>query len=82
MAAATPASAKALNQILLQQRRVTKTLDAIRALHMAAYASKHPVEKCAPELFFAVGDLLEGAAPEALDLKVIDRDAFLAELRR
>lgn len=70
----------ALQRQLATTQDIARRLRAIRALHIAAYNTETPVERAAPELFYAIGDILEGRKPEDLELKIINKEAFLREL--
>lgn len=77
----TPDIARQQRQLAVS-RNLVQLLRAIRALHYTAYNNMEaPIEKTAPELFFALGDLLEGRSPSDLELTVIDKTAFLQELK-
>lgn len=71
--------ARIQRQLASQQHLIDK-LKAIRALHITAYNSKLPVAETAPELYYALGDVLEGVRPEELTLNKISREEFLKEL--
>lgn len=69
-----------LQRLLTSQQHLVDKLKVIRALHITAYNSKLAVAETAPELYYAIGDVLEGVRPEELTLNKIDRDEFLKEL--
>ncbi len=79
MARPAPDLATQQRQLAITQD-IAKRLRAIRALHIASYNTDVPVERTAPELFYAIGDILEGRQPEELELKIINKEAFLREL--
>ena len=56
-------------------------LKAIRALWVTAHNQTGDLEGIAAEFFFALGDLLEGHPPEELNLRNIDAQSFMKELR-
>jgi hypothetical protein len=69
-----------LKRRLANEKHLLDKLKMIRALHMASYNMTCPVDKMAVEFYYAIGDVLEGTKPEDLNLKVINKDAFLKEL--
>lgn len=69
-----------LKRQLASQEHLLSKLRAIRALHIVAYNSNTPVDKMAPEFFYAIGDILEGQKPTDLNLKTIDKQQLLEEL--
>lgn len=70
--------AKATRQLATQQHLIDK-LKAVRALHIVAYNSDEPVEKVALELFYALGDVLEGQSVRDISLHKINKEDVLKE---
>lgn len=69
---------KLTRQLTSQQHLVDK-LKAVRALHIVAYNSDEPVEKVALELFYVLGDILEGQNIKDLSLHRINKEDVLKE---
>lgn len=53
----------------------------IRALYMVVYNSDNSLIPLAVELFHALGAILEGTPMRHIDLRLVDKDAVLRELR-
>ena len=70
--------AKLTRQLAAQNHLIAK-LKAVRALHIVAYNSDDPVEKVAVELFYVLGDVLEGQGVKDLALHRINKDEVLKE---
>lgn len=73
-----PDTAKLNRQLNAQQHLIDK-LKAVRALHIVAYNSDHPIEKVAVELFYVLGDVLEGQGVKDLTLHRISKEEVLRE---
>mgnify|MGYP006893625587 CR=1 FL=1 len=68
-----------LNRQLSAQQHLIDKLKAVRALHIVAYNSDHPIEKVAVELFYVLGDVLEGQGVKDLALHRISKEEVLRE---
>jgi len=62
------------------QSRDAQKLRVLRSLYFVVYNDDQSLVPQAVELFHAVGDILEGVAPEELDLHRVNRSDFLCEL--
>lgn len=72
--------ARLQRQLKVLQALVEKQ-KAIDVLWLTIHNRPEPVEKFTTEFYFAVGDLREGVKPEDLRLNLIDKEAFLKELK-
>jgi len=75
----TPEEVNRAKRQLASQLHLIEKLKDIRALHIGGYNSPVAIEKVSTEFFYAVGDVLEGVALEALELKHIDKAEVLRE---
>lgn len=53
----------------------------IRALYMVVYNSENSLIPLAVELFHAIGSILEGTPMRHIDLRLIDKESIIRELR-
>lgn len=74
----TPDIAKMMRTLATQQALIQR-LKAISALWVVTHNSPAPIAKSSIELFYLLGDILEGIPPDKLQTRLLDKEALLRE---